>query len=243
VKSKIRQEKRDSEQRMKMKMVDKEQALLEERHESSIALSKAKAKEAEKRRKSLAFRNGDASRIRKLFAELEKKRSNMEHESFQLKWAGENDSQAYKKKCAEDRRNSFAFRKMEGVMQKAAMAEIKENISAEVHESYELKRAGEKDAEVYKKLCAEERRKSFVFCNKEGVKQKETMTLIQEDICSDEHKSYELKWARKKDAKAYQRKCAEDRRNSFAFHNMEGMKQKEDMVKIKTNISAGKQWT
>ena len=40
-------------------------------------------------------------------------------------------------------------------------------------------------------------------------------------------------------AEAYKRKYADDRRDSFTFHNMEGMKQKEDMAKIK--IDAGKQ--
>eukprot|EP00593_Proboscia_inermis_P012023 CAMPEP_0171301142 /NCGR_PEP_ID=MMETSP0816-20121228/10234_1 /TAXON_ID=420281 /ORGANISM="Proboscia inermis, Strain CCAP1064/1" /LENGTH=123 /DNA_ID=CAMNT_0011778415 /DNA_START=297 /DNA_END=668 /DNA_ORIENTATION=- len=123
------------------------------------------------------------------------------------------------------------------------MAEIKENSSAEEHESYKLKRVRNKDDEFYNKLYAEERCKSFAFCKKEGVKQKEIMTLIQEDVRSDKQKSFELEWAGEKDAEAYKRKCVEDRRNSFAFHNMEGVKQKEDMTKIKEGISAGKQWT
>jgi len=48
-----------------MKMIDEEQALLEEMHESSIAVSKAKTKGAKKRRKSLAFGNGDTNCMRK----------------------------------------------------------------------------------------------------------------------------------------------------------------------------------
>ena len=62
-----------------------------------------------------------------------------------------------------------------------------------------------------------------MFCDKEGVKEKKITTLIQEVVRSDEHKSYKLKWAGEKNSKAY---------------NMEGMKQKEDTTKIKTD--AGK---
>jgi len=41
-----------------------------------------------------------------------------QHDSYELKWAGENDTEEYKKKCEKHRRESFAFRNAEGVRQR-----------------------------------------------------------------------------------------------------------------------------
>ena len=45
-----------------------------------------------------------------------------------------------------------------------------------VHERYEEKWAGEKDADEYKNLTAEKRRESFAFQNAEGKRQRNVLT-------------------------------------------------------------------
>ena len=64
---------------------------------------------------------------------------------------------------------------------------------SEEHKSYELKWTGEKDDVVYKKQCAEDRRKSLAFRNQERKKPKEIMTEIEDGMRSKEHESYMLK--------------------------------------------------
>ena len=54
-------------------------------------------------------------------------------------------------------------------------------------------------------------------------------------MCSEEHKSYELKWTGEKDDVVY-KKRAEDRRKSLAFRNQERKKQKEIMTEIEDGM-------
>ena len=48
---------------------------------------------------------------------------NREHESYDLKWAGDNNAEDYKKKIAKERRKSFDFRNAEGKCQQDHQAE------------------------------------------------------------------------------------------------------------------------
>ena len=59
---------------------------------------------------------------------------------------------------AEDRRDSVSFRNTEGKCQRDFQAEVNANECHRVHDRYELKWAGERDADEYRKKVAKERR-------------------------------------------------------------------------------------
>ena len=225
---KLRQNNRQGEEKLRMMRIEEDQALMEERYESSVALRETTKANAYKRRKSYAFRNGDARRIRELHARMETERLQQEHESYELKWAGEKDAEAYKKSLAEQRRDSFAFRNQESHVQRVETSRRQEEEQITQHNSYELKWAGERDADAYKRQLEEERRKSFKFRNDEGFRQRDEVSIRLQEEQTREHESYELKWAGEKDAEAYQRQLAEERRKSFANRNREGHNQRLD---------------
>jgi hypothetical protein len=60
-----------------------------------------------------------------------------------------------------------------------------------------LKRAAEKDAEEYQRLCEQERRESVAFRNQEGRKHRELEERIRSEKLSADHESYELSWEQK----------------------------------------------
>ncbi|KAL3790287.1 hypothetical protein HJC23_002913 [Cyclotella cryptica] len=220
--AKLRQNHRDGKERMRLVAIAEDQALFEERYESSIATRNTKKKVAEQRRQSFAFRNGDARRIRELFAKMADERSIREHESYELKWAGERDADAYKQQMAKERRDSLAFRNAEGHRIRDLEATVKSDDWAREHESYELKWAGERDADTYKQQMAKERRDSLAFRNAEGHRIRDLEATMKSDDWAREHESYELKWAGERDADAYKQQMAKERRDSLAFRNAEG---------------------
>ena len=69
-----------------------------------------------------------------------------------------------------------------------------------VHESYELKWAGEGDADEYRKKVVKERRYSFAIRNVEGKCLRDIQAEINADECQRAHESYELKCALERDA-------------------------------------------
>ena len=142
--AKLRRNHREGEERMKLMSIQEDQALYEERHESSVAMRNVKVDNAEKRRMSFAFRNGDARRIRELFAQREADRLHQEHESYELKWQGERDADDYKREMAQERRDSLAFRNAEGQRIRDLESQMKSEAQQEMHESYELKWAGDR---------------------------------------------------------------------------------------------------
>ena len=64
----------------------------------------------------------------------------------------------YSNNIAEDQRDSLSFRNAEGKCQRDFQAEVNADECHRVHESYELKWAGERDADEYRKRVAKERR-------------------------------------------------------------------------------------
>ena len=62
------------------------------------------------------------------------------------------------------------------------------------HEIYELKWAGDSDAEDYKNKIAKERRESFAFRNSEGKHQRDLQAEKDADDLQRVHESYTLKW-------------------------------------------------
>jgi len=233
VKSKIFKERKEATERLRLNQIEEERACMEERNLGSVASREFQQLEAEKRRVSFAFRNAEGKRQRDFQAENEADDLRREHESYELKWAGERDAEAYKKKMAEERRDSLAFRNAEGKQQRDLEAEMDADEQHREHESYELKWAGERDAEAYKKKMAEERRDSLAFRNAEGKQQRDLEAEMDADEQHREHESYELKWAGERDAEAYKKKMAEERRESFAFRNREGARHRAVMEELK----------
>jgi len=159
--------------------------------------------------------------------ELKAIKHHEEHESYELKWAGEKDTEEYKKQLEAERRDSFAFRNAEGARQREKMEELKAIKHHEEHESYELKWAGEKDTEEYKKQLEAERRDSFAFRNAEGVRHRAVMEELRSLSREKESESLMLKWAGENDAKAYLEEQKELRRISFQLRNQEGKRHRE----------------
>ena len=218
----LRQNHREGMERMKLMSIQEDQALYEERYESSVAVRNTKADNAELRRESFAFRNGDARRIRELFSHREADVQNEEHESYELKWAGERDAHNYKKDMDQQRRESFAFRNAEG----RRIRDLEHDMNADAqhyeHESYELKWQGERDAEDYKHEMEQQRRDSFAYRNAEGRRIRDLEGDMKSDTQHYEHESYELKWAGERDADNYEKQMEGERRDSFALRNAEG---------------------
>ena len=223
----IRENNRLGEEKMKLSRIEEDNTLYEERHESSVAKREAENNESRRRRDSFSFRTGDAIRIRRLHVELGSKRLQERHESYELKWTSEKDAEAYKKQCADDRRDSFAFRGEEARNQKHIMDGIKSDEQSQEHASYELKWTGEKDAEAYKKQCAEDRRDSLSHRGTEAVRHRAVMEELRVLSKDKEAESFVLKWAGEEDAKRYLSDMEEEKRKSLQSRNEEGVRHRE----------------
>ena len=69
-----------------------------------------------------------------------------------------NFADEYRKNITEYLRDSLSLRNTEGKCQRDSQAEVNADECHRVHESYELKRACERDADEYRKKVAKERR-------------------------------------------------------------------------------------
>ena len=149
------------------------------------------------------------------------------HEFYEHKWSGERDADEYKRQCEQERRDSFAFRGREHVYQRQGEAERQEAEKIKEHNKFELKCAGERDADEYKRQCEQERRDSFAFRGREHVHHRAVMEELKNIAIEKEHEYFVLKWAAQDDTKEYLSKMEEARRQSFAFRNAEGKRQRD----------------
>ncbi len=225
--AKLRRNHQQGKERMRLALIRENEALFKERHESSVALRITTMQNAKKRRQSFAFRNGDARRIRELFAQREASRMHADHESFELKWAGERDAEDYEKQEAKSRRDSLAFRNAEGRRIRNLESDMKSSALQDDHESFELKWASERDAEEYKELQDCERRESLKFRGREAARHNEVMRELLSLMREREHESYMLKWAAENDVKRHFACQEELRRQSLAFGNFEAKRCRE----------------
>jgi hypothetical protein len=120
------------------------------------------------RRKSLANRNREARKIREEESMRVVAAMNAEHETFESKWAGEKDTEEYRKRMNEERRKSFASRNKESARHAEVMKELRTLSMEQETESFMLKWAGDSDAKAYLAKLAEEKRKSLQFRGKES---------------------------------------------------------------------------
>ncbi len=213
----IRKEKRDAESQIRLQQFEEELAILEERHQSSIAWQEANKNLADQRRKSYAFRNAEGVRQRTEAEERSSQQRAEDHESYELKWAGERDADAYKKQCAQDRRDSFAFRNAEGVRHRAVMEELKALSLEKDHEDFILKWAGEDDAKAHIADQEEQRRQSLAFRNREGKRHRDLEEEARSAEVQKAHEEELLQAACQKDVDSYKASCAARDRASFQF--------------------------
>ena len=101
-------------------------------------------------------------------------------------------------------------------------AEVNADDCHRIHESYELKWAGEHYADEYKKMVAKERRDSFAIHNAEFKYLRDIQAAINDDECHRAHESYELKCDGECDADEHRKQMREEQRKSFEFRNAEG---------------------
>ena len=214
-------------QKIKLAKIQEEQVIFQERQAASLALRDNLKQNESKRRQSFAFRNGDARRIRQLYTVWEQERLQQEHKSFELKWQAEKDAEEYNRKMDRARRESLAQRNAASRAQREIESEAHQRLVSAEHASYELKWAAEKDTEVYVRSQQEERRQSLMQRNLDGKRQRDFQKQQNSAMLLNEHTSYELKWAAEQDAKSYQSEQEKERRESFAFRNKEGRRQRE----------------
>lgn len=222
--AKIRRNKREGEEVLQTMKLEEEQAMFEVRadlHRSRMECQKANA---EKRRMSFQFRAGDASRIRDMRSVWKERDFHKKYLGYEMERAAAKDVCNYKEQIRKEEgddykeRNRYAFECRNREKEQAYEAMIAE------HESYELKWAGERDAEAYKKRMNEERRKSLAGRNKESARHAKAMEEIRSLAKEREAKSFMLKFEAERDAKAYLAKLAEQRRQSLQLRAKDARK-------------------
>lgn len=226
--AKLRENHRIGSQQLKLLRIEEENAILQERHEASVAARNHKKELAQNRRKSFAFRNGDARRIRNLFAQMEARKREEESKSFQLKWDGEKDVEYTKRRMEDARRESLAFRNAAAKKQREQEQERQAREQEAEHKSYEMKWDGERDAEAYRQQLEKERRDSLAFRNYNAQKQRQGKSEKESQAALAEHESYELKWAGEQDAEAYKARMAAEKRESLQGRNQMARKHREN---------------
>ena len=221
VKSVIWAERRMNTERMRLDRIEEDRAWMEERNLGSKAAREYAHSQAEKRRQSLAFRNAEGRRIREEAEQRRAEELHDESQSIQLKLAGERDADDYRRQMAEERRMSHEFRHQEAFRQREEAEQRRaEEIAAE-SASIQLKLAGERDADDYRRQMAEERRMSHEFRHQEAFRQREEAEQRRAEEIAAESASIQLKLAGERDADDYRRQMAEERRQSLAFRNAE----------------------
>ena len=224
IRARIRDNHKDGEEQIKLWQQQDEQRLLEERQETFRAAVKVKEEHAVSRRKSFAFRNGDARRIRQVHARLEAERLAKESASIQLALKAKQDVDGEPKRMEDERRQSLANRNTHARMQRIEENQRQSEFLTAEHASFELKWAGEKDAEENKRQLEEERRLSLAERNAHARNVRQFEVQESSEKLASEHKSYELKWAGEKDAEEYKRQMEKERRDSLAKRNAHARK-------------------
>jgi hypothetical protein len=191
-----------------------------------------KQKEAFLRRMSLAQRGEASKEIRRNQLNEEAERLQEEHNSWELKFAGEKDATEYREKLLEERRKSLEQRNQEARRQHEEQEKRRAQELQTKHESYELKWEGERDAQQYLKLLEDERRQSLHTRNAESWAQQKRAEELRSLALKSEHESYELKRAASKDVEAYLAKSEQERRESLVHRNKERARHAEVMEEL-----------
>ncbi|GMH96269.1 hypothetical protein TrST_g8462 [Triparma strigata] len=218
----VRQNNVEGEERLRQIRAAEDQALIEERREGIMAAAAYKKKLAEDRRKSFAGRNQAWSEQKNLLEEQRTEQLEIDHESFELTAAGNRDADAYKRKCAEDRRKSFAGRNEASSRAAKWAEEARQKQIQDEHESYELAWAGQDDAAAYKKFLAKQEQLDYAKRNEDGFDAKARFEQMRHEKLAADHESYELTAAGMRDADNYKKFLAKQEQLDYAKRNEDG---------------------
>lgn len=205
---------------------------IRKKHESH-ELERAAARDVENYKKQMEKesqentmkRNMEAYEARKREKETRYEAMLAEHRSYELKWEGERDEEAYRKRMKEERRKSLAARNRESARHAKVMEELRNIAIEDEVQSFMLKFQAENDAKEYVAKLAEERRKSLQLRGiearrarhyEEEKRSKEIEARIMEGAIQSDCQ---------KDVEKYKADCAERRRKSFQY------RAKEDRLK------------
>jgi len=225
--TKIRRNKREAEEVLRIRKLDEDHAMFEVRADLHKSRMEAKEANAEKRRMSFQFRAGDARRIRDIRSEWKENIVSEKHIGHELERAAARDVESYKKQMKKESRDDLKKRNMEARdSRKREKDKAYEAMMAE-HRSYELKWEGERDAEAYRKRMQEERRKSLACRNKESERHAKVMEELRNIANDKEAQSFMLKFSAENDAKEYIAKVAEERRKSLKLRGKEARKRRQ----------------
>jgi len=185
-----------------------------------------KRKLEELRRQSLEFRTQQARQQREQEEIRQGLAKEQAHKSYELKWEGERDTQAYQHQLEEERRLSLQERNVKAIQQRQLTEEQKSKELQAEQQSFQLKRAADKDVEKYREQTEQERRESLAFRNQEKVRHAKVMEELNSLAKEEQAESYRLKWEGERDAKAYEAQLEEERRKSLYFRNQEARRHK-----------------
>ena len=127
----------------------------------------------EESREETRKRNKEACEARKREKEQNYESMLAEHKSYELKWEGDRDEEAYRKRMKEERRKSLAARNKESARHDKVMEELRNIAIEEQAQSFMLKFNAENDAKGYIAKLAEERRKSLQLRGIEAKKRRQ----------------------------------------------------------------------
>jgi hypothetical protein len=129
-------------------------------------------------RDDLKKRNKDANEARRRQEDRANEAMMEEQRSYELKWEGERDAEAYRERMKEERRKSLAGRNKESARHAKVMEELRSIAIENEAQSFMLKFSAENDAKEYVAKLAEERRKSLQL---RGIEARKRRQLEEEE--------------------------------------------------------------
>lgn len=215
IRAKIRANNREGSEKLRLIKIEEEKAVIEERHSASQAFQQYQRDRQDSARKNYQFKQGDAIRIRQLHEAMEQRKKEESHESFEMKLAAARDVDEHRKELAQKRRQSLESRNEFAREQRQRDEDHRTKQHQAEHESYELKRAAEKDVEVYKQGLQEERRASLAFRGEAAQKHREVLSTQHDQQKKADQESYKIKFEADKDVEACKQREALLRRQSL----------------------------
>ena len=206
----VRENNKEGEEKLKQMRDDEEKRLLEERREGVLAAKEFKRKQAEDRRKSMAGRNQAWSRIKQVEEHIDAQSKQASHESYELKWAGEKDAEAYKRKLKEDRRRSMEGRNASESRARMWAEEARQVELKSEAESFELTRLAHNDVSNYKNQMAKEEQMDYQKRNEDGFDFKKRLEEQRCDNLIKEAESFELTRQAHGDVSNYKKQMAKE---------------------------------
>ena len=213
-----------------MESQDQDTKLWELERAAARDVANAKVEAARKQQKELAEMRAVAMANRK---QLEKKHTQEReqiHQSYEMERAGTKDVDDYRKKLAQQKRESMVFRGQEFVRQREITSKSQAHDKEQEHEYFEMKRDAEKDVQKYLADEREERRKSMAGRNEERSHHAKVMKELEQVAREKEAESYVLKWAGEKDVQEYERKIKQERKESLEQRGKESVRIRKQEV-------------